>query len=143
MAKKQHRPLSSSLQRMRGAVLTERGLEIQVDLLSLVAEIRRTISWLRCSAIQGFPDHYMWCREKHQHFKQPPSFSRWRLRLDDIYSTRLFAVMTASHTSSGLKSRPGNYPYASVVQGSGVLVTRGRKFSIGKTAGRNDSEPHV
>ena len=28
-----------------------------------------------------------------------------------------------------------------VVQGSGVLVTEGRKFPIGKAAGRNESEP--
>ena len=46
--------------------------------------------------------------------------------------------MTAQ--SSRLKSCPGNYPYAPVVQGSGVLVTRGRKFPIGKATGRNESE---
>ncbi len=44
-------------------------------------------------------------------------------------------------TYSGLKSRTGSYPFAPVVQGSGVLVTRGRKFPIGKAAGRNESEP--
>ena len=43
--------------------------------------------------------------------------------------------------SNGLKSRPGSYPFAPVVQGSGVLVTEGRKFPIGKAAGRNESEP--
>jgi hypothetical protein len=43
--------------------------------------------------------------------------------------------------SNGLKSRPGSYPFAPVVQGSGVLVTEGREFPIGKAAGRNESEP--
>ncbi|KIE18560.1 hypothetical protein DS62_13990 [Smithella sp. SC_K08D17] len=31
--------------------------------------------------------------------------------------------------------------FTPVVQGSGVLVTRGRKFPIGEAAGRNASEP--
>ena len=43
--------------------------------------------------------------------------------------------------SNGFKSRPGSYPFAPVVQESGVLATGGRKFSIGKAAGRNASEP--
>ena len=43
--------------------------------------------------------------------------------------------------SSGLKSRPGNYPCAPVAQGSGVLATEGRKFPIGKAADRNASKP--
>jgi len=50
-----------------------------------------------------------------------------------------FAVTTVC--SSGLKSRPGNCPYAPVAQGSGVLATGGREFPIGKAAGRNASEP--
>ena len=50
-----------------------------------------------------------------------------------------YAVTTGY--SCGLKSRPGNYPCAPVVQGSGVLATGGRKFPIGKAAGRNASEP--
>ena len=52
---------------------------------------------------------------------------------------RPYAVTTAQ--SSGLKSRPGNYPCAPVVKGSGVLATGGRKFPIGKAAGRSASEP--
>jgi len=51
------------------------------------------------------------------------------------------SVRSNNYLSNGLKSRPGNYPYAPVVQGSGVLVTGGRKFPIGKAAGRNASEP--
>ena len=50
-----------------------------------------------------------------------------------------FAVTTV--LSCGLKSRPGSYPYAPVVQGSGVRAIGGRKFPIGKAAGRNASEP--
>ena len=50
-----------------------------------------------------------------------------------------FAVTTVS--SSGLKSRPGSYPFTPVVQGSGARVIGGRKFPIGKAAGRNASEP--
>jgi len=51
------------------------------------------------------------------------------------------AVRSNSCISSGLKSRPGSCPFAPVAQGSGVLVTGGRKFPIGKAAGRNESEP--
>jgi hypothetical protein len=50
-------------------------------------------------------------------------------------------VRSNSWISDGLKSRPGNYPFAPVAQGSGVLVTGGRKFPIGKAVGRNASEP--
>ena len=50
-----------------------------------------------------------------------------------------YAVTTAY--SSGLKSRPGSYPLTPVVQGSGVGAIWGRKFPIGKPAGRNASEP--
>ncbi len=50
-----------------------------------------------------------------------------------------FAVTTSC--SSGFKSRPRSCPYTLVAQESGVVVTRGRKFSIGKVAGRNESEP--
>ncbi len=49
-----------------------------------------------------------------------------------------FAVTTSC--SSGFKSRPRSCPYTLVAQESGVVVTRGRKFSIGKVAGRNESE---
>ena len=41
---------------------------------------------------------------------------------------------------SGLKSRPGNCPYALVVEESGVLVIVDRKFSNNKDTGRNASE---
>ena len=50
-------------------------------------------------------------------------------------------VRSNSLMSSELKSRPRSCPYTSVAQGSGVLVTGGRKFPIGKAAGRNESEP--
>ena len=40
-----------------------------------------------------------------------------------------------------LFGRLQSIPTAPVVQGSGVLVTEGRKFPIGKAAGRNASEP--
>jgi hypothetical protein len=55
------------------------------------------------------------------------------------FESRLYAVTT--DLSSRFKSRPGNCPCAPVAQGSGVLATRGRKFPIGKAAGRNASEP--
>jgi hypothetical protein len=51
------------------------------------------------------------------------------------------SVRSNSLISRGFKSRPGSCPYTSVAQGSGVLVTGGRKFPIGKAAGRNESEP--
>jgi hypothetical protein len=51
------------------------------------------------------------------------------------------SVRSNNCLSCGLKSRPGNCPYTSVAQGSGVLVTGCRKFPIGKAAGRNASEP--
>ena len=38
---------------------------------------------------------------------------------------------------TGLSPVRGIIRFASVVQGSGVLVTEGRKFPIGKAAGRN------
>ena len=50
------------------------------------------------------------------------------------------SVCSNNCLSSGLESRPGNCPCAPVAQGSGVLVTVGRKFPIGKSAGRNASE---
>ena len=49
------------------------------------------------------------------------------------------SVRSNNCLSNGLKSRPGNYPYTPVVQGSGVRAIRGRKFPIGKAAGRNES----
>jgi len=49
-----------------------------------------------------------------------------------------YAVTT--DTFSGLKSRPGNYPYAPVVEESGVPVIVDRKFSNNKDTGRNASE---
>ena len=51
------------------------------------------------------------------------------------------SVCSNNCLSIGLKSRPGNCPYTPVAQGSGVRVTGGRKFPIGKAAGRNASEP--
>jgi len=51
------------------------------------------------------------------------------------------SVRSNSWISNGFKSRPGSYPFAPVAQGSGVLATEGRKFPIGKAAGRNASEP--
>ena len=42
---------------------------------------------------------------------------------------------------AGLSPVRGIIRFAPVVQGSGVLVTGGRKFPIGKAAGRNASEP--
>jgi len=51
------------------------------------------------------------------------------------------SVRSNSWISNGFKSRPRSCPFASVAQESGVLVTEGRKFSIGKAAGRNTSEP--
>ena len=50
-------------------------------------------------------------------------------------------VRSNSWISNGFKSRPGSCPFTPVVQGSGVLVTEGRKFPIDKAAGRNASEP--
>jgi len=49
-------------------------------------------------------------------------------------------VRSNSWISNGFKSRSGSYPFAPVVQGSGVLPTEGHKFPIGKAAGRNESE---
>ena len=40
-----------------------------------------------------------------------------------------------------LESSRGSCPYASLVPGSSVWVTRGCKFPMGKDAGRNVSEP--
>ena len=51
------------------------------------------------------------------------------------------SVRSNNCVSCGLKSRPGNYPFAPVAQGSGVLATEGREFPIGKAIGRNESEP--
>ena len=51
------------------------------------------------------------------------------------------SVRSNSLISLGFKSRPGSCPYTPVAQGSGVLATGGRKFPIGKAAGRNESEP--
>jgi len=42
---------------------------------------------------------------------------------------------------AGLSPVRGIVRFAPVVQGSGVLVTEGRKFPIGKATGRNASEP--
>jgi hypothetical protein len=42
---------------------------------------------------------------------------------------------------TGLSPVRGIIRFGPVVQGSGVLVTEGRKFPIGKAAGRNASEP--
>jgi len=53
----------------------------------------------------------------------------------------MVSVRSNNLISHGLKSRSGSCPYTPVVQGSGVLVTGGRKFPIGKAAGRNASEP--
>ena len=46
------------------------------------------------------------------------------------------SVRSNSWISYGFKSRLGSCPFTPVAQGSGVLVTRGRKFPIGKAAGR-------
>jgi hypothetical protein len=51
------------------------------------------------------------------------------------------SVRSNNCLSSRLKSCLGNYPFIPVAQGSGVLVTEGRKFPIGKASGRNASEP--
>lgn len=51
------------------------------------------------------------------------------------------SVHSNSCSSNGLKSRPESCPYSPVAQGNGVLVTEGREFPIGKTAGRNEREP--
>ena len=51
------------------------------------------------------------------------------------------SVRSNNLLSSGLKSRPGSCPFVPVAQGSGVLVTEGREFPIGKATGRNASEP--
>ena len=53
----------------------------------------------------------------------------------------MVSVRSNSWISNGFKSRPGSFPFTPVAQGSGVLATRGRKFPIGKAAGRNESEP--
>ena len=53
----------------------------------------------------------------------------------------MMSVRSNSLISHGFKSRPGSCPYTPVAQGSGVLATGGRKFPIGKAAGRNASEP--
>jgi len=61
--------------------------------------------------------------------------------LMNIAEINILSVRSNSLISSELKSRPRSCPYTSVAQGSGVLATGGRKFPIGKAAGRNESEP--
>ena len=58
-----------------------------------------------------------------------------------FFQLSMVSVRSNNLISYGLKSRPGSCPFTPVVQGSGVLVTGGRKFPIGKAAGRNASEP--
>ena len=50
-------------------------------------------------------------------------------------------VRSNSSKSSGLKSRPRNYPCALVALGSSVDVTQGCEFLNRKRAGRNANEP--
>jgi len=66
----------------------------------------------------------------------------WRDQFRFIYESRAdLTVCSNSLLSNGLKSRPRNYPFTLVAQGSGVRATEGREFPIGKIAGRNESEP--
>ncbi len=51
------------------------------------------------------------------------------------------SVRSNNCISCGFESRPGNCPFTPVAQGSGAVVTWGRKFPIGKAAGRNADEP--
>ncbi len=72
-------------------------------------------------------------------FRTDPEFCCWSATV--FVGMLELTVRSNSSKSSGLKSRPGNCPYAPVAWGSGVVVTRGRKFPNSKRAGRNASEP--